>query len=416
MVAMKRRYLQGAVEEVCFANNKMAFISGPRQVGKTTLAKWLLKQRGSGKYYNWDQTEFRRQWVTAPSSLVEAGRNNEKKDKKKKPIIIFDEIHKAKYWKRTLKGIYDTLSYPVDIVVTGSARLAVYRRGSDSLVGRYYHLRLHPFTLSELISPKGVDSDTFFKRLFNRSISYKKEFEEYLSLLFSYSGFPEPLLAQNNRTLRLWRQSRIERVIREDLRDLSRIPELSQIEMLAAILPERVGSPVSLTRLSLLLEVSHATIRRWLNYLSELYYIYEVTPYHKNIARALKKSRKYYLWDYTEISDTAARFENLIAVHLLKSCDYWTDTGQGVFKLFYLRDKSKHEIDFLITKDGVPWLPVEVKLNEVLPSTNWDKFSKFLSCPYAIQIVRQPGYWKVYQRAQYKLLVASASEVLSYFV
>ena len=167
-----------------------------------------------------------------------------------------------------------------------------------------------------------------------------------------YGGFPDPLFSQDEKKARLWRKGRMEKVIREDLRDISRIPELSRIEMLAALLPEKVGSLFSIASLTDFLEVSHETVKRWVLYLHELHYLFEVKPFQGSMPRSLKKEGKVYLWDCAEVPEKAPRFENLVACHLLKACDYWTDAGEGDFQLRYLRNKEKQEIDFLIVRDG----------------------------------------------------------------
>ncbi|MBI3252807.1 MAG: ATP-binding protein [Candidatus Omnitrophica bacterium] len=405
---MKERYLSSLIEEFCFKDHKMAFVSGPRQCGKTTLAKTLLNRRSVGAYFNWDESEFRRIWTKNPSQIIP--------ETDQIPMVVLDEIHKAKLWKRTLKGVYDTLAAPADIVVTGSARLNVYNKGSDSLLGRYFHFRLHPFTLREMVKNDPVRPKGFIESIFSRLRPVSKNDQENLEALFRFGGFPEPLFSRNERKARLWRASRVEKVIREDLRDLSRIPELSQIEMLASLLPEKVGSLFSIVSVKEDLEVSFQTVKRWIDYLKELYYLFEVKPFHRSIVRSLKKEGKIYLWDYGEIQDPAARFENLTACHLLKTCHYWTDGGEGNFDLFYLRDKEKHEIDFLITKDGKPWLPIEVKLNDATPSPHWKKFLNQMPCREAIQIVKTPRHWKIHSFGDRQILVASAGELLGYFI
>jgi len=386
----------------------MSFISGPRQSGKTTLAKILLKDRGHGNYYNYDETEFRRAWTKDPKSVVPI-------KEKATPIVVLDEIHKAKLWKRSLKGIYDTLDPKPDIIVTGSARLNVYKKGSDSLMGRYYHFRLHPFSMGELQNSKQMNPDQLLKHVFEKSSSSAKRKQKDIELLLKFSGFPEPFLAQKENVLRLWRKGRTEKIVREDIRDLTRIPELSQIEMLVSLLPERIGTFLSRAALKQDLEVSFDTVRRWLEYLRELYYIFEIKPYSQRIKQSLKKEGKSYLWDYSEITSEATRFENLIACHLLKSCHLWTDSGEGDFKLFCLRDKQKREIDFLICKDGKPWLPIEAKLNETDPSPNWIPFLKQIPCKKGIQIVLKPNIFKFHKNKDIGVLVASAADILPLF-
>jgi uncharacterized protein len=408
MVSMKNRYLENVIDEFCFGNQKMAFVSGPRQCGKTTFAKMLLKSRKSEAYFNWDNINFRRIWTKNPSGIIP-------EKAAQTPLVVLDEIHKDRRWKRNLKGIYDTLARPCDILVTGSARLNVYKKGSDSLLGRYFHFRLHPFSLRELSNPLPNAPENLIESLFGRSLNKKESWRQSCDDFLRFGPFPEPLLKQNSRQARAWQRQRHDLIIREDLRDITRIPELARIEMLAALLPERVGSLFSISSLVEYLEVSYATVKTWLEYLKELYFLFEVKPWQKRIPRSLKKEGKIYLWEYSEIDDNAARFENLVACHLLKACDYWNDSGEGDFKLYYLRNKEKQEIDFLIVKNSQPWLPVEVKLSDTTPSKNWDKFLPFIGCKYALQIVNKP-YWKIHKFDDFNILVADAAEIFQYFV
>lgn len=409
---MKERYLENILNEVCFQSGKMAFMSGARQCGKTTLAKRILRQYKSGRYYNWDEIKFRRLWTKNPSGIIPPAAQEDAR-----PLIVLDELHKAKSWKKNLKGVYDTLDMPCDILVTGSARLNVYRKGSDSLLGRYYHLRLHPFSLYEMLRRKpGIAAPDLLPAVFDRSIQISAGAKDYLPLLLRFGPFPEPLLAGTDRTLNLWRRNRVERIIREDLRDLSRLPELSQVEMLASLLPERAANPLSITSLSEVLEVAYTTVRRWLQYLNELYYFFEVKPYSKSLSRSIKKEGKLYLWDWSEVENEASRFENLVALHLLKYCDYLTDSGEGDYELRYLRNKEKKEIDFLLLKNNRPWLPVEVKLNQEKLSENWKVFLPHINCPYALQVVNKSNVFNIVELGEYKVLIISAEEFLRYLI
>ena len=408
MVSMKKRSLAQPIADLAFGGRKMALVSGPRQCGKTTLARMLLRGRKVGLYRNWDQVEFRREWTMNPSAIMPPP------SKGQAPLVVLDEIHKDRRWKRSLKGVFDTLQAPCDILVTGSARLGVYRKGSDSLLGRYFTFRLHPFSIRELGGPEVLGPDEALEALFGRSRQPAKSLKGNLEALMAYGPFPEPLLAQDARRARLWRRNREELVIREDLRDLSRLPELGRVEMMASLLPGRIGSLFSLASVGRDLEASVHTVKRWLDYLKQLYYLFEVKPYTRSIPRSLRREGKIYLWDYAGIPDKAARFENLVACHLLKACHFWTDTGYGQFDLFYLRNKEKREIDFLIVRDGHPWLPVEVKLADTEPSENWPWFTRFLTCKRGLQLVASPA-WKTHMFADTCILVAGAAEALDYF-
>jgi predicted AAA+ superfamily ATPase len=408
MVDMRYRHLAHAVNQFCFANRKIAMVSGPRQCGKTTFAKMLLSERNQGDYFNWDESEFRRLWARTPSAIIPSKKGNGV------PLLVLDEIHKDRFWKRNLKGLYDTLKHPCDILVTGSARLDIYRRGSDSMMGRYFPFRLHPFTMRELEYKDVLPPDEMRKALFSRALKVKKGAEKRLDDFMAYGPFPEPFLRQNARQARMWRQVHSQTVIREDLRDISRLPDLGRVELMASLLPERVGSIFSMKNMTEDMEISFEVLRRWLGYLKAVYYIFEIKPYSKRIPRSLKRNGKLYLWDYSAIKNKAARFENLVAHHLLKTCHYWTDTGEGVFDLYYLRNKEKQEIDFLIVRDGAPWLPVEVKLSDTSLSPNWKRFAPVLPCKYGLQIVYKSA-WKLHKCEENQILTAGSAEALAYF-
>jgi predicted AAA+ superfamily ATPase len=398
------RYLQPIIRTICFPKHKMAFISGPRQCGKTTCAKQILRERGAGEYFNWDEKRFRSGWTKDPLALLTKTTTTASI-----PLIVLDEIHKAKSWKRDLKGVYDSLTTPMDILITGSAKLNAYRRGSDSLLGRYHHFRLHPFSLAELLHNKhSVPCNALIDKAYTQVTRTNSLATKHLASLLQFGPFPDPLFAANPRTLRLWQRERVERLVREDLRDLSRIQELSQVEMLVSILPERAANVLSINALREDLEVAYATMKLWIDYLKYVYYLFEVKPYAKSIPRALKKEGKIYLWDWSEIEDPGARFENMIASHLLKFAHYMTDTGEADVELRYLRNKQKQEIDFLLVKDKKPWLPIEVKFSETSPAKNWAFYFKHLPCNRGIQVIQKPGVKKIVAIESGEILIISA--------
>lgn len=298
---------------------KMAFIAGPRQVGKTTLAKHILSRAGKdGGYFNWDVESHRKAILKDPESFwAGAGR------------IVLDEIHKYPRWKRFLKGLHDATTPGVEVIVTGSGRLDVYQRGGDSLFGRYGLYRLHPFTLGELLDPgrDPLPPAEFWRRVIESEPVAGAE--EALERLERFTGFPEPLFAAAETRLRRWRRSRKHLVLREDLRDLTRIRDVGLLEAMVELLPERVGSPLSLNALSEDLGVAYGTVRCWAQTLARLYYLFEIRPYAGKLARTLRREAKAYLFDGSEIASPGPRFENLAALHLRKLCDAWNDRGLG---------------------------------------------------------------------------------------
>jgi predicted AAA+ superfamily ATPase len=235
----------------------------------------------------------------------------------------------------------------------------IFRRGGDSLQGRYHHHRLHPFSLHELlgrpISPLPVPGEF-------PTVEFGDGNQELTDLLFKFGGFPEPLFSANERVLRRWHRERFERVLREDIRETETVRALSQVELLGAMLPERVAAPLSLRSLSVDLEASPKSVAVWMDLLARNYYVFRVPPWHRRLARALKKECKYYLWDWSEVRDEGARFENMVAGHLLKWCHYQQDVEGHDVDLHYVRDLEKREVDFLIVWEKTPWLLVECKL------------------------------------------------------
>ena len=387
---IRPRYLASHIQELAINRKKMAFISGPRQAGKTTLAKMMMSAYDESSYQNWDEATFRKLWTKSPNDVQNFFDLTEVK---KSHLLVLDEIHKSKSWKQKLKGLYDHVGNLLSIIVTGSARLNVYNKGGDSMMGRYLHFRLHPFTVGEvqnLDAPLGPDE--FYKKVFSRK-AHTQNAQEQIDKLTKFSGFPEPLFGENIKILNLWRQGRLEKVVKQDLRDLTRIQEIGHVEALMTLLPEKVGSPLSTASLREDLEVSFDTVKRWLKFLEELYYHYSIRPYSKSIARALKKEPKIYLYDWTEVEDPAFRFENLVASHLIKACHFWEDTGEGKFELAYLRDKQKNEVDFIILKNKKPWFTVECKLTDSSLDTQYQRFQSQLGIPH-IQLLSKEGHWR----------------------
>lgn len=338
---MKRTDLVNNIKEDL--SQKMVFLGGPRQVGKTTIAYQIMEDFKQSEYLNWDHLKHRQK-------ILDQSFNPEAK------LIVFDEIHKYKDWKNYVKGQHDVHGHKQSILVTGSARLDIYRKGGDSLMGRYHYRRLHPFSVQEL------ESSGIFNKINNEKPELNFENTKDIEPLLKYGGFPEPFLSQDSRTQRRWQKERFERVIREDIRDTSHIIDIFKLELLAALLPERVASPLSYQSLSEDLSVSASTIKSWIESLRTNYFIYQVPPYHKNLAKALKKESKFYMWDWSVVESEGARFENMISSHLLKYCHYLEDQYGFNAKLYYIRDTSKREVDFMVTWQGQPWFLVECKL------------------------------------------------------
>jgi predicted AAA+ superfamily ATPase len=330
----------------------MVFLGGPRQVGKTTLAQSLIKNYHDDHkaYINWDSDLDRR-------------RLRERDWPRKEVLIVLDEIHKMKNWRNLVKGLYDTLKNSHKFLITGSARLDHFRKGGDSLLGRYHYYRLHPFTLPEL--------------------GFKKD---NLQDLFKFGGFPEPLFEKDERALRRWHINRISRLVKTDLNSLETVKDLDKVELLAEELPRRVGSPLSHKSLAEDLEIDPKTVKRWIGILDSLYYSFQVAPFGSTKIRAVKKEQKLYLWDWSQVQEPGARFENLVASHLLKFCHYQEDVLGHKMDLRYIRDTDKREVDFVVLKDKKPLFSVECKLADKSVSPHIYYFAQRLNIPKYYQV------------------------------
>jgi uncharacterized protein len=334
---------------------KMVFIGGPRQVGKTTLATSFLKpesQDSHPAYLNWDDVRIRR---SLTAGEIPSGQK----------LIVLDEIHKYKKWRGLVKGLYDTRKKHVNFIITGSARLDHYRKGGDSLMGRYHYHRLHPLSLRE-ISKNPTQSD--------------------LKNLLKFGGFPEPFLRGDERFLKRWSRERLTRVLSEDLRDLEYVKEISLLELLLNSLPVRIGSQLSLANLAQDLEVNVRSIERWLTIFENLYLTYRIAPYGPPKIRAVKKTQKIYFWDWSQCESPGSRFENLVASQLLKYCHFLEDTEGEKMELRYMRDVDGREVDFVVIKNKIPLFAVECKTGETQVAKNLAYFKERTVIPKFYQV------------------------------
>jgi len=357
--------LQGHIE----SDRQMAFVSGPRQVGKTTLCRNLADH-----YLDWDNDNHRDLILAGPS--VVAGRLSLNELRTTRTILALDEIHKYSKWKTFLKGFFDTYNEVCGTLVTGSSRLDVFKKGGDSMMGRYFSYRMHPLGISEIITA------AFPKKLLRAPRPVN---EADFQALWQFGGFPEPYLKRDRRFSVRWNRLRNEQLFREDVRELTRIQELGQLETLGRILASRSGKQIIHSRLANEVRVEDKTIRSWITTLSSFHFGFLIQPWHRNVSRSLRKEPKWYLRDWAGISDAGARTETFIACHLLKAVEGWSDLGLGNFELCYIRDKEKREVDFIVIRDDEPWFLVEAKTARTKISSNLGYFQRATGCQHAFQ-------------------------------
>ena len=345
------RYLKSIIFQD--SKSKIILLSGPRQSGKTTLAKSLFSDY---QYFNYDLEEDR--------NMIQ-----QKQWKRSTDCIIFDELHKMQDWKRWIKGIYDTEGLKPKLIITGSVNVESFMKVGDSLAGRYFHFRLHPIDIKEAVQFIENDPHEIYEKLMN------------------FSGFPEPFLKSTERFYRRWQRTHIDIILRQDFLDIYAVRSIKKIEILLDLLKPRVSSAISIYNLANDLQVDSKTIKNWLQLLENFYLIFKVSPFHKNIARSILKEPKYYFYDTARIKDQGARVENLVACSLLKELHFIEDTQGFNCKLHYLRTKDGKELDFLISVDDKPVLCIEVKSSDKTPSKSFTHFKKHIDMIKCVQLV-----------------------------
>lgn len=360
-------------------DRQMVFLSGPRQVGKTTVCEAFATD-----YLNWDNDDDKVQILAGQKSV--ARRIGLEISSGGRKVVAFDEIHRYPRWKLFLKGFFDVYGKKTKIIVTGSAKMDVYKRGGDSLMGRYFPYRMHPLSVAELLDVS----------LPGEPIRRPRQIaENEWKALMEFGGFPEPFVRRSAVFSTRWHRLRTEQLLREDVRDMSDISALDQLAALTRILQDRSGEQIVFESLARDVKVSENTVKSWVSTLCALHHGFLIRPYHRHIAEAIRKTPKWFLRDWSTIRDEGKRNETFIACHLLKAVEGWTDLGLGVFELFYVRDKKKREVDFLVTRDEVPWFAVEVKTSDTDVSGSLPWVKARTGVDHAFQVVMNLPYQDV---------------------
>jgi len=387
------------------AHKQMVFIAGPRQAGKTTFTQILAEDFNNSLYFNWDILDEKRKLIENPFFYEEVHRKDNSM-----PLIIFDELHKYLNWKNFLKSVYDRDKGNYKFIVSGSGRLDMYQKGGDSLAGRYFIFYLWPFTLAEL-----AGNNLPFKQFMSNPIeihSCPNETQPAWNRLSRFSGFPDPYLGKTDQFYRIWSNTYRKQLLREDVRDLILLRNIENMEMLFSLLPSKIGSPLSMASLARDINVSFDSIRNWIEIFENFFMVFRIPPWSQKISRAITKEKKLYLFDYAGIESQAAKFENMVALELLRAISNWNDLGLGNFSLHYLRNREKEEVDFLLSNNHKPLLLIEAKLSDDHAAKSLIKFQKILNIP-AVQLVNKSGICKLVSNNNLKIMIISADHWLS---
>lgn len=403
---MNKRELYAKIWSELARDKSMVFLAGPRQSGKTTLAKIIAESFSNSLYFSWDIPQQRAEFFNNKHFFEMIKRKDSST-----PLIILDEIHKYRDWKNYLKGVYDSSHESYKFLVSGSGRLDIYQKGGDSLAGRYFLFHLWPFTVAEL-GKRNSSMKSFMKNPLHISMDRHKELKEIWLKLAELSGFPEPYLSGRKTTYRRWSGIYAQQLIREDIRDLTDIKAINDMETLYLLLPSRTGSPLSFQSLARDMNVSYNSVRSWISVFERFFLVFSLKPWTARIARAVQKESKVYLLDAPRIKDAAARFENMVALELLRAVTSWNNMGHGNFTLHFIRNKEKQEVDFLIAEGNEPFLLIEAKLSDTTPTAALKKFQNSLNVP-AVQLVEEGATFTLSSNGGQQILVAPAYQWLS---
>jgi predicted AAA+ superfamily ATPase len=385
---------------------RMVFIAGARRVGKTTLGEMIGRGFTNRVYLNWEIPEHRTRLIRSPALFEELERQDESA-----PLVMLDEINRHRGWRRYLKGVYDRLQNRYQFLIAASSRLDYPQRRGDSLSGRYYLLQLWPFTQAEL-GRANLPPQEFFANPLQVRMERYPELREIWQALAEHSGFPEPYLSGRITAYRRWSGAFAEQLIREDIRDLTGIKAVAEVETLYHLLPAQVGQLLSVPALAQGLQVAYNTIRSWLVTLQRFFAVFSITPWTRGVPRAIREGQKIYLCDSPRVCDPEARFENMVALELLRAASSWNEMGYGRFSLNFIRTKDQQEVDFILADDGRPVLLVDARAQDHQPSAALMKFQTALRVP-AVQLVRAAeGYRRVSNDDQ-SILIAPACQYLA---
>lgn len=387
-------------------DKRMVFMTGARGVGKTTLSEMIGKSFSNCVYLNWEIPEHRTRLIRNPAFFEDVERRDESV-----PLVILDEINRHRGWRKYLKGACDRIQEDYQFLVTGSSRLDALIRRGDSLAGRYYRLQVWPFTQAEL-GRANRPAEEFFKNPLQVSMQRYAEQDEIWQTLSEHSGFPEPYLAGRRTAYRRWSNAYAEQLIREDIRDLTGIKAIAELETLYHLLSLQIGRLLSVPSLAQELRVAYNTVCSWLSTLQRFFAMISLSAWTRGVPRAIREGQKIYLADFGRVKDSAARFENMVALELCRAVSSWNEMGYGRFSLHFIRTKDQQEIDFVLVDEGRPFLLVDASGQGHHPPPALTKFQNALQVP-AVHLVRTAQSYRRISNEGQTILIAPACQYLA---
>ncbi len=377
---------------------RTAFVSGPAQVGKTTSCKAL-----STRYLDWDDAADRLVLMRGAEGV--ARHLDLERARERELTVVFDNLQGHPDWKGFLRKF--TARCGARVRVVASFRSPGRSLGRKKPPSGTIRVRINPWTVAECARTLPIDSPV--KAPSNIS-------EEDWFALMEHGGFPEPFRRRDPKFTERWHARQQSELIERDLPRLAAVRNPSLLQTLALLLADRSATPLVYSALSRQLAVTVDTVTRWIELLVDLQQGFCVRPWFRGVPKALRKEPRWFLRDWSAVMDSSARMRTLIACHLLKAVEGWTDLGFGQFELRYVRDKRQREVDFLVLRDRRPWFLVAVgdtvpRGGAVPPVLRY--FQRVTRARHAFQLVMSGSFTATDCFAQSEPLVVSARTLLS---
>jgi uncharacterized protein len=385
---------------------RMVFMAGARRAGKTSLGEMIGQSYPNQVYLSWEIPEHRTQLIRNPAFFEEVERRDESM-----PLVILDEINRYRGWRKYLRSVYDRFQGAYQFLAAASSRLDSPQRRGDSMAGRYYPMHVWPLTQAELGQARRPAED-FFNNPLQTSMERTTEMRAIWQGLSEYSGFPEPYLSGRTTSYRRWSKAHAEQLIRGDIRDMTGIKAIAELETLYHLLPDQVGQLLSVPALAQALQVAYNTIRSWLSTLQRFFAVFSLSPWTRGIPRAIREGQKIYLGDSPRVKASQARFENMVALELCRAVSNWNEMGYGRFGLNFIRTKDQLEVDFLIVDEGRPALLIDAGASAQQSSSALIKFQNALKVP-AVQLVQSAEAYRRVSNEDQTILIAPACQYLA---
>lgn len=339
------------------SERRVLLLSGPKQSGKTTLARELES----------DQTEYR---TLDDSTLREAAENDPQGFVKHRTnTLIIDEVQLTPSLLPAIKKAVDEDNRPGQYLLTGSANIQPLPTARESLAGRIANIRLRPLARGEVgkVAPRFIESA--FEQSFSRNFTHYDR--DALIELALRGGFPEPMRLQD-RSRRRWHNDYINAILEHDLNEIARIHRKNAMRELVNILAAWSGKFMDISAIGSGLSIQRPTIESYINALEALYLVERIYPWTKtDYARVGKKSKLFMAdsglmatllrWKMDQVRFDSDRSGKLMETFTFNEIMAQVDAGDGLYELFHYRDREKREIDFIIEREDNSLLGIEIK-------------------------------------------------------